>query len=194
MVASTAALRSTILGLAVAWVPRPDASRHPLRSGAGTDAPSATETTLTVIHETIEIERTPEQAFEAVADFSNAEEWDPGVISAERVREGAGAPSGVGARYRLIVSFRGRRSEMTYVTTEYVPPRRVVLEGDGPRITAKDTIEFEATPDGGTRIDYEADLRLRGLAKVAAPLLKGAFDELGREALAGMRSWFASTH
>lgn len=147
---------------------------------------------MTVLHETIEIERTPEQAFEAVADFSNAEAWDPGVVSAERVREGAGDPSGVGARYRLTVTFRGHRSEMTYVTTEYVPSRRVVLEGEGPRITAKDTIEFESTADGGTRIVYEADLRLRGLAKVATPMLKGAFDQTGRAALAGMKAWFDS--
>jgi carbon monoxide dehydrogenase subunit G len=146
---------------------------------------------MTVLRETIQIAQPPEEAFDAVADFSSAAGWDPGVVSAERVQEGQDEPSGVGARYRLTVSFRGNRSEMTYVTTEYVRPTRVVLEGDGPRLTARDTIGFEATGDGGTRILYEADLRLKGLAKLAAPALNGAFGEMGRKALAGMQTWFA---
>lgn len=146
---------------------------------------------MTVLHEAIQIAQSPEEAFDAVADFSSAEGWDPGVLNAERVREGEGDPSGIGARYRLTVSFRGSRSEMTYVTTEYVRPERVVLQGEGPRLTARDTIEFEATGDGGTRVVYEADLRLKGVAKLAEPLLKGAFDEMGKKALAGMQTWFA---
>jgi carbon monoxide dehydrogenase subunit G len=146
---------------------------------------------MTVLHEVIEIDQPPEEAFDAVADFSSAQAWDPGVVRAERVEEGRGDPSGVGARYRLEVSFRGNRSEMTYVTTEYERPTRVVLEGDGPRLTARDTIVFEPAPGGGTRILYEADLRLKGVAKLAEPVLKGAFDEMGRKALAGMRAWFA---
>ncbi|MGZ4149277.1 MAG: SRPBCC family protein [Actinomycetota bacterium] len=146
---------------------------------------------MTVLRETIQIAQPPDEAFDAVADFSSSAGWDPGVMSAERIQEGRGDPSGVGARYRLEVSFRGSRSEMSYVTTEYERPTRVVLEGEGPRLTARDTIGFEATADGGTRILYEADLRLKGVAKLAAPALKGAFGEMGRKALAGMQTWFA---
>jgi hypothetical protein len=146
---------------------------------------------MTLLREVIEIEQSPEDAFDAVADFSSAQAWDPGVARAERVEEGRDDPSGVGARYRLVVSFRGNRSEMTYVTTAYERPTRVVLEGDGPRLTARDTIRFEPAAGGGTRILYEADLRLKGVAKLAEPALKGAFGEMGREALAGMRAWFA---
>ncbi|MGE5225723.1 MAG: SRPBCC family protein [Planctomycetaceae bacterium] len=146
---------------------------------------------MTVLHEVIEIDQPPEEAFDAVADFSSAQGWDPGVVRAERVQEGTGDPSGVGARYRLLVSFRGNRSEMTYVTTEYERPTRVVLEGEGPRLTARDTIGFEPTAGGGTRIRYEADLRLKGVARLAEPALRGAFGEMGRKALAGMQAWFA---
>ncbi len=146
---------------------------------------------MTVVRETIEVAVPLEEAFDAVADFSSAEGWDPGVISAARIVDGAESPSGVGARYRLSVTFNGRESQMTYVTTDYVRPTRVVLEGDGPRITATDTMGFEPTADGGTRITYEADLRLKGLAKVATPLLKRPFDLMGERALAGMATWFA---
>ena len=146
---------------------------------------------MTVLRETIYVTASVEEVFDAVADFSSAEGWDPGVVSATRVREGDESPSGVGARYLLTVTFNGSESEMTYITTDHVRPARVVLEGEGPRITAKDTIGFEPTADGGTRITYEADLRLKGLARVAAPLLKRSFDEMGKRALAGMKTWFA---
>lgn len=142
------------------------------------------------MRERIEVRQPPEAAFEALADFSTSVEWDPGVARATRVRDGADSPSGVGAEYELTVVFRGRSSEMRYSTTTYEPPRRVVLEGTGPQIQATDTIELAPLPSGGTLITYTADLRLTGVAKLAQPLLGGAFTEMGRRALAGMHAWF----
>lgn len=147
---------------------------------------------MTVLREIIEVAVPTDEAFEAVADFSSSEQWDPGVAKARRVKAGADAPSGVGAEYALTVTFRGRSSEMTYTTTAYEAPRRVVLEGVGAKITAIDTIELEPTTSGGTRITYTADLRLIGAAKVAAPFLGRALDEMGHKALAGMQAWLAS--
>ena len=139
----------------------------------------------------LEIPQEPDIAFDAVADFSSSAQWDPGVEAAERVADGATAPTDVGAVYRLTVTFRGRASEMTYRTADYRRPYRVVFEGIGPRIEATDTIEFSPIDGGGTRITYVADLRLRGFAKVAEPFLGQAFDEMGTRALAGMKAWFA---
>lgn len=144
---------------------------------------------MPVIREIIEVDRSPEEAFDAVADFSSSEAWDPGVASARRVRAGSETPSGVGAEYDLTVTFRGRSSQMTYVTSAYARPERVVLEGRGPRIAAVDTIEFARSATGGTRITYTADLRLTGLAKVAEPFMGRAFEEMGTRALQGMRGW-----
>ncbi len=78
---------------------------------------------------------------------------------------------------------------MTYTTTAYEPRRLVVLEGVGPKIRATDTIELEPLATGGTRITYTADLRLSGAAKLAQPLLSGAFVQMGHRALEGMRAW-----
>jgi carbon monoxide dehydrogenase subunit G len=147
---------------------------------------------MTVLREVVQVRQEPEAAFDAVADFANASQWDPGVVAAERVGEGDPAPNGVGAEYRLTVTFRGTESEMTYRTTVYRRPDRIVLEGVGPRIAATDTIAFAPVDGGGTRITYVADLRLTGLAKVAEPFLRGSFDEMGRRALAGMEAWFAA--
>jgi len=97
---------------------------------------------MSVPREIIEVSRELESSFDAVADFSNAVMWDPGVIAAEQTREGEASPSGVGAEYQLTVTFRGRESVMTYRTMQYRRPSRVLLEGIGPRIAARDTIEF----------------------------------------------------
>jgi carbon monoxide dehydrogenase subunit G len=89
------------------------------------------------------------------------------------------------------VVFGGRTLPMTYEVTAWDPPNRVVLRGEGSTVTAVDDIRFEAI-DAGTRIRYSADLRLKGLLKLAEPFLKGRFDRTGREAMAGMRRALAA--
>ena len=139
---------------------------------------------MTTLHEVIETSLSPERTFEFIADFANSQAWDPGVTSSARIGSG---PVAVGARYALQVRFRKGTMPMEYRVTEYAPPSRVVLEGSGSRIDATDTIEFAPTATGGTRIDYTADLRLRGVLRVLQPFLGGTFDGIGKAALAGMR-------
>jgi carbon monoxide dehydrogenase subunit G len=147
---------------------------------------------MPLLKETIEVALPVEDAFDAVADFANAERWDPGVVRSRLVREGSGTATGVGAEYAVRVSFRGTESDMRYRTTAHERPRKVVLEGRGARVRAVDTIEFEPLAEARTRIIYTADLRLTGPAVLASPLLRSTFDTLGKDALEGMASWFAS--
>jgi carbon monoxide dehydrogenase subunit G len=127
-----------------------------------------------------------EETFAFIADFANAGRWDPGVASSERLDPG---PLRVGARYRLGVRMRGRVSPMEYRITRLEPLRRVVLAGDGSGVAAVDDIRFEAGgPDGrGTRIDYTADIRLRGLLRLLTPFLGAAFAKIARDAAGGMQ-------
>ena len=120
-----------------------------------------------------------------ISDFANSQVWDPGVASARKDTEG---DVRVGTRYYLQVLFNGKQMPMTYEVTAYDPPNRVELRGDGAPITAIDDIRFTATPEGGTRIDYVADIRLKGVLKIAAPLLGGKFAATGRAAIEGMRA------
>jgi len=138
---------------------------------------------MPLLQETLEVDRPLDEVFAFVGDFANTKEWDPGIADARMVTDG---PIGIGTRYALDVVFNGRTLPMTYVVTEWDPPNRVVLKGEGSTLTAVDDIRFEATPTG-TRIRYSADLRLKGLLKVAEPFLKGRIDETGRKAMAGMR-------
>jgi len=138
---------------------------------------------MTTLREQIETTLPIDEAFVFVADFANAAHWDPGVATSERIGDG---PVGVGARYRLGVRMGGRVAPMEYRITTFEPTWRVVLAGSGLGVAAVDDIRFEATPTG-TRIDYTADIRLRGLLRFAAPFAGGAFARIARDARDGMQ-------
>jgi carbon monoxide dehydrogenase subunit G len=127
--------------------------------------------------------RAPDAAFAYLSDFSSTQEWDPNVAQAERIGEG---PIGDGTEFRLFTSFAGRKSSITYRIVEFDPPHAVTFRGENAIVTSLDRITFEAI-DGGTRIVYDADLRLRGVLRVGSPLLRLALNRLGRQALDGLR-------
>ena len=137
---------------------------------------------MTVLSERIETRLPVDAAFDFVADFANAERWDPGVATSVRIDDG---PVGVGARYRLGVRMGGRVAPMDYEVTAFEPGRRVVLAGSGTGVRAVDDIRFTAT-ETGARIDYTADIRLVGLFRAASPFADGALARIGRAARDGM--------
>ena len=138
---------------------------------------------MAVLREQIETTLGIDAAFAFVADFANAERWDPGVASSVRLNDG---PVRVGARYRLGVRMGGRVAEMEYEIIRLEAPHRVVLEGRGSGVHAVDDISFAATPSG-TRIDYVADIRLQGLLRLLAPFAGGAFRRIAENARNGMQ-------
>lgn len=143
---------------------------------------------MTRLHERIETTLPIEAAFDYVADFANAKEWDPGVASARRIGDG---PVAVGARYDLGVRMAGRVAPMEYRITELDRPLRVVLVGAGSNVDAVDDICFERSGDG-TVIDYTAEIRLAGLLRFAEPFLGGSFAKVAREAAGGMERTLAA--
>ena len=138
---------------------------------------------MAILREQIETALPIDETFAFIADFANAEQWDPGVASSKRMDDG---PLGVDATYRLDVRMANRVVPMDYRVTDWEPPRRVVLAGTGSGVNAIDDIRFEEL-GGGTRIDYTADIRLTGLLRLAAPVAGGAFRRVARDARHGMQ-------
>ena len=134
-------------------------------------------------HATLETRQAPETVFAYLSDFSTAEEWDPGVIEAERVGD---EPVGEGTEFRLLADFMGRRSPLTYRIVEFDPPRAVTFLGENASVTSRDRIAFEPI-EGGTRVSYDADLELMGAFRLVDPLLQLAFSRTGDRALEGLR-------
>jgi len=138
---------------------------------------------MPTLNERIDTSLSPDEAFAFVADFANARHWDPGVSSSERLDEG---PMAVGTRYRLGVRIGGRVAPMEYAITIFDRPHRVVLDGAGSGVVAVDDIRFEAIATG-TRIDYAADIRLRGPLRLLTPFTRSTFARIARDARDGMQ-------
>ncbi len=136
------------------------------------------------VRKEIQVSLPREEAFSYVADFSNSAEWDPGVASGTKITDG---PVREGSEFEIVVVFRGKRQPFHYVVAAYEPDRRLVLMGEGEKARSADEITFE--PDGaGTRIVYVADIRLKGIARVAEPLLAPTMNRMADDALAGLKS------
>lgn len=134
------------------------------------------------LSETRTVPTTPREAFAFTADFSNIPKWDPGVASAVRLDAG---PIGVGSEFDLEVKFGSTVSLMRYQITEHQPDYRVVLVGEGRRVKAVDEITFTPT-EAGTRIDYMADIRFKGILRLATPLFRGTLGQIGVKAADGL--------
>ncbi|MDJ0952137.1 MAG: SRPBCC family protein [Acidimicrobiia bacterium] len=142
---------------------------------------------MTRLIETATTSLSQEEAFGYVAEFENIDQWDPGVSKSVKSIPGDTA---VGTAYDLDLSYRGRSLKMTYTVTEWEPNHRVVLEGVGGPVKAIDTITF-VSGDDGTIVTYQADLSLRGIAKLIQPLMGSRLNAVGEAAGQGLRTWLA---
>lgn len=135
--------------------------------------------------DTVETPRARGDVFAFLSDFSTTREWDPGVLEAERLD---GAAGGMGTRFRLVASFLGRRSELTYEIVAYDPEELVTLRGENAAVVSLDTMTLRTTPSGGTRVTYDATLTLKGPLRALDPLLGLAFKRIGDRAADGLRT------
>lgn len=128
-----------------------------------------------------------EEAFDYLADFSRTAEWDPGVEEAHRITRGKVR---LGSRFRVTVSFLGRRIPLEYRITEFERPSHLVLSGGDSSLRSVDEITF-ISRSGGTRVTYEARLELVGIRRIADPILDLLFQRVGRLAVRGLRERLA---
>jgi carbon monoxide dehydrogenase subunit G len=135
------------------------------------------------VERTLDVAAAPEFAFDYVADFSRAQEWDPGIPSARRLDDG---PIGVGSRFELLSRFGSTEQLIEYEITELDRPHQVTFVGDGKNFHGTDTISFAPGEGGGTRVTYVADLGLKGVA--ALPFLRGRLDSMSDDAVAGLKA------
>jgi carbon monoxide dehydrogenase subunit G len=125
----------------------------------------------------------PEAAYAYLADFRNAESWDPGTRTCERT----GGDGGVGTTYRNVSSFLGREVEVTYRTAELAPPTRVHLRGTNEQFEGHDIFEIRAA-GRGSEVTYRADMSFSGAARLAAPVVAAYLPILARKTVDQLRS------
>jgi hypothetical protein len=119
---------------------------------------------------------TPDAAFAYLADFTNAEEWDPGTVSCVRVS----GDGGVGTTYRNVSKFLGRESEITYTTAELERPTRIHLTGHNEQFDGHDVLGIRAS-GAGSEVTYTAEFSFNGSARLAAPVVAAYLPFLARK-------------
>ena len=132
----------------------------------------------------IDVRRPIDEVFAYLADFSNTEIWDPGIVSAKKRGKG---PIAVGTQFKLVSKFFGHELPLVYRIVQCDPPSRVVLEAENDNLRSVDTITFEKTARG-TRLGYDAKLTLKGIRYVGDFALHLAFQWIGGRALDGQRA------
>jgi carbon monoxide dehydrogenase subunit G len=132
---------------------------------------------------TVRTAKTPQEAFDYMADLRNFAEWDPGVKAVRQVQGAGGGPDSV---FDVTVAGIGRDLTLRYLTEEYDAPRNLLVVARSSVFTSIDRITVD--PDGtGSVVTYDADLRLNGVLRVGDLGLRLVFGQIGDRAAAGLR-------
>jgi hypothetical protein len=133
-------------------------------------------------HAIVESHSRAAETLSYLATFSNAAEWDPGVLSGKQLDAGPVRP---GSRFRLVVPFLAARMPLTYEVLSLVPDREVVLHAANAVLQSTDRIAVTDTA-GGSAVSYDAEVRLRGPLRLLDPLLRPGFRAVAQRAAAGL--------
>ena len=121
--------------------------------------------------------------FGYLSDFTTTTEWDPGTVVTV-TQHGDGR---AGTTYLNTSTFLGRKTQLTYVVEELVDQKLIQLRGENKTVIAVDTMTFRSV-DAGTEVTYTAEFTFKGPSRLLAPLLRPAFERLGKQAQSGMRT------
>jgi hypothetical protein len=124
-----------------------------------------------------------DETFAYLSRFSSAAEWDPGVRSARMVTPD---PVGLGSVFEMEAVFLGNSVPLRYEITGFDPPHRVVVAAENASVRSTDQIDFTRDSSGATVVEYNADLALQGLARLATPVFALAFRRIGDRASDGL--------
>jgi uncharacterized membrane protein len=116
---------------------------------------------LTVVEDSVEIEKPQEIVYALVRDLERAPEWQD---SLEEVDVHAGTE---------VRRLGGMRQEASFLILEDDPPRRLVIASEGGPADARATFDLEPSGDG-TLVKFTLEVELRGAARVAGPFAKTA--------------------
>ena len=117
---------------------------------------------MSQISSSITINRPIEDVFAVLTNVENTGKWFPGDVKEWWTSP---PPHGVGSTRRARVKMGLMTTENDAVTTVYEPPHRAGLKGTSKNAPFEAMLTFEPV-DGGTRVESNIDLFMRGPAKL----------------------------
>lgn len=130
---------------------------------------------MITVSRTVRTDTSIDKVWPYLADFGNAEQWDPGTVKCTRKDT---APLGKGAKWENLSKFRGRETTLEYTITTFDEPNHLALVGENKTVTSQDDMTLATVTGGGTELAYTARFTFKGLARLAGPFVKGALNKL----------------
>lgn len=132
-----------------------------------------------------EVDAPAERVFNCLADVATWPEWDPSVRSATALHSG---PPAAGSQYEVVVGFYGKAIDQLHEILEMETPSRLAIITDG---RARGSTVLELTDLGDTTsLVWDANLELKGLARVLDRGLEVAFTGLVENSAQGLQKHF----
>jgi uncharacterized protein YndB with AHSA1/START domain len=121
------------------------------------------------VEESVEINRSPEEVFDYVANPQNLPEWSGLAIEVKDAPE----PLEEGDKFTAVGKFLGRRFETPYERISIEPNRRYTDRAAGGPVPDQDWIyTFEEMPAGTTRLTRAVEGEPGAFFKLAEPLIE----------------------
>lgn len=110
-----------------------------------------------------DIEAPIEDVFEMLSDFESFER--SAMRRGAEVRRISDLPDpGIGMTWDVAFSLRGKRRQMTLVTTDFDKPNRIKVDATSPSLSSVFEMELVALSRGRTRVAVELDLKPKNLS------------------------------
>jgi len=120
------------------------------------------------IEHSVVINRPIEEIFAFMDNPKNDPKWQSGVLESEQTSEG---PAGVGATFREVRKFMGRRFESTLELTKHEPNKNIAWKTTSGPIPFELTATFESV-EGGTKIAIVGEVEPGGFFKLAESVVE----------------------
>jgi NAD(P)-dependent dehydrogenase (short-subunit alcohol dehydrogenase family)/carbon monoxide dehydrogenase subunit G len=136
------------------------------------------------------VNRSIEQVFDYLADFSQIADWDPSVLTAKKISQGAIQQ---GTQFDLVLKSAGRRVPMAYQLTDYQTNKSLTFVGKADGFTATDNISLQAQGTK-TQITWQADLEFTGVLQYFIPAMRQSLVTLGKDSMQGLAKALADNY
>ena len=118
------------------------------------------------VEKSVVINRPIEEVFAFLTNPENITMWAGPVKEARQTSEG---PVGIGMTSIRITEFLGRKSEDSYVVTEYEPNRKFAQKATSGSLQTTEIMTFKSV-EAGTKVTIAGEVEASGFIKMAEPV------------------------
>ena len=140
------------------------------------------------VRSSIVINRPIQEVFAVLTNVENTGKWFPGDVKEWWTSP---PPHGVGSTRHARVRVGFFTTENDAVATVYEPPHRAVMKGLSKNAPFEATLTF-APVEGGTQVETNIDMFLRGPAKLFGPIFMGWYRKSWDQGLANLKRMMES--